>query len=372
MDNIKNTNNKMYEFDKYDIIDFLESEYINDWLSIIPNDVWIINKKTIENQIFKLKDKTIILYIINKINLNLPKFIVCNFDKINLELLKFCVEYNFNGFKKQIKKNLNIYNEIIYKCITIHNYEFNKYFYEIIYFELEPEHKIKIKPNHMINSNDIHKDNMFYNSLKKILYIKSSDLYYSIYGYEIIKYYKFVFENLFDKLEKKRANKIFINIFIGSKIDNFNDMIYLKNILNITDIEFKKNCIFETSHNYIVGESVFRNICKESNMTFIFKVLNFCDDDFLLKNENIITLMTYISLSNKIENVFLVYNYLVFGKNYKFTKEQYSEIIYNIIKFGDKKVNEYKNIIIEFINLGGIISGYSIYTDYIERLKIKN
>ena len=36
------------KYDKYDIIDFLEQEYIKDWLSIIPNSVWIKNKKVIE------------------------------------------------------------------------------------------------------------------------------------------------------------------------------------------------------------------------------------------------------------------------------------------------------------------------------------
>ncbi len=82
--------------------------------------------------------------------------------------------------------------------------------------------------------------------------------------------------------------------------------------------------------------------------------------------------MTYASLSNKMENVFLIYNYLAFGKNFQFTKDQYSKIVSRIIHLGDKKHYNYKDVIIEFINLGGEISGYSLYTDYIERLKIKN
>ena len=363
--------NTIYEYDKYDIIDFLEPEYIKDWLSTIPNDVWMKNKKTIENSIFELREKKIISFVINKINLNLPKFLVKNFNKINVELLKFCVEYDFATFKKEIKKNLLIYKQTINICITKHNYEFNKYFYETIYFELEPEHKIITKPINLNifgilqNNNKFHKDNIFYDSIIKLLNgLNSVD-------YKILKYYNIKFKNVFANLDKKILCPLFINVFNGSKIDNYNDMIDLKNILGITDLEFKKKIIFGSLFNYNANRCIIRNICMLGNINFIFQVLNFCDDNILLKNSNICTLIVSTSLSKKIENVLSIYNYLVFEKKFKFTKELYSEIITNIIYGADKKHFNYKDIIIEFINLGGRVSGYSVYTDYIDRLKIK-
>lgn len=84
----------------------MESDCINDWLNLIPNDLWIKNKKLIENQVCKLEEPKIISYVVDKININLPKYISSNFEKINLNLLKYCVETNFNEFKKEIKKVL--------------------------------------------------------------------------------------------------------------------------------------------------------------------------------------------------------------------------------------------------------------------------
>ncbi len=366
MNKLIDTNKHIYEYDKHDIIDFLETEYITDWLETIPINVWIDNKKTIEGKIINLKDKKIISFVISKIGVSLPKIIVNGFEKINLELLKFCVENNFNALKKEIKKNSYYYSQIIKECIIKHDLEFNKYFYETVYFELEPEHR-------NINKNSIHKDNMFYNCIKKIFSGLKSGAYFfeGTNGYEVLKYYNSEFPDLLSTLEKKKSYDIFQDIFIGSKIDNFNDMMNLKNILKISDLEFKKNLLFPSSTFYF-DKYIIPNVCKGGNITFIFQVLNLCDDNILLKKENVITLMTWISLSNKTENVFLAYNYLVFGKNYKFTNQDYSEIIQKIIKFGDQKHFNYKDIIIEFINLGGIVKGYSVYTDYIDSLKIKN
>jgi len=368
--NITNTNTNLYEYDKYDIIDFLEPEYIKDWLSVIPDDVWIANKKNIEYNVYKLKDKSIISYIIKKINLNISKYVIKYFDKINLELLKYCVEYDFITLKIIIKKN---FDKIIDTCIIMHNYEFNKYFYETIYFELKPEHIIKLTPNltnlfGFLPIEKIHKDNMFYNSIKNLSY----NYYTSINDYKIIKYYNEIFINIFTNIKlKKNLYETFVNVFTKSKIDNFDDMINLKNILGFTDLEFKKNLFFGFSKE----KYIFPNVCMFGDINFIFQIINYSfgnELNMILNNEYVSIIMVCISLSNKIEYVLLIYNYLVYEKKFKFTKELYSKIIQKIIIFGDKKHYEYKNIIFEFINLGGIIQGYSIYTNYMEKIAIKN
>jgi len=366
--NGKETNiNTIYEYDKYDIIDFLEPEYIDDWLSILPNDIWINNKKTIENHICKLKDKKIISFVIKKINANLPKIIVNNFDKINLELLKYCVETNFTQLINEIKKNQYTYKEIIKKCILNYDIEFNKYFYETIYFKLEPEHQIKPNPNltnlYGILEEEVHKDNMFHNFIKN----NNVSSYSWINDWEVLKYYNEKFKNIFTNKNRKLLCDTFITILVKNKIDNYNNFLNLKNMLTITNSELSKLLFGFDKIRYIIP-----NVCLLGDINYIFQILNLCDDNLLLKKENVVILMVYTSLSNKTENVFLVYNYLIFGKNYKFTPEIYSEIITTIIRLGDKKHFEYKNIIMEFINLGGIVKGYSMYTDYIERLNIKN
>lgn len=376
-----NTNINIYEYDKYDIIDFLEPEYIKDWLSIIPNSEWIKYKNTIETVFHKLTDKTIISFVIQKIKLNLPKYIKKNFSKINLELLKYCVEDNFVVFKNEIKMNLYSYKMIIYDCIRYHDYEFNKYFYEKIYFKLEPEHEIKQSPSQsqsqspslisklinmfeIIPINNIHKDNMFHE------YFVNTNNINILPDYKILKYYSEKFKKIYTNIKNYKSYSMYFEIFSKSKIDNFDDMIDLKNILAITDVEFKNNIIFGTTY----GNNIISYICKFYDINFIVKTINYYlipESITILTKENVRVIMTFTSLSNDIEKVFLVYNYLVYEKNFVFTKELYSEIIKKLISSGGKHC-KYKDIIFEFINLGGNVSGLSTYVDYMEKIKIYN
>ena len=214
---------------------------------------------------------------------------------------------------------------------------------------------------------------MFYNFIK--------NTYEPIKNYNTIKYYDTKFKGVFTYIKTKNISYlIFSRTFIESKIDNFNDMINLKNILGITDTEFKNNLFIKTSKNNLFIRTseenyIFPIICMSCNIEFILQILNYCFDEkpyLLLNNQIVCKVMTYVSVSNKIENLSLIFNYLIYEKNFKFTKQQYSDIIKNIIWYGEKKHHEYDKIIYELINLGGTISGYSIYTDYIDRLKIIN
>lgn len=376
----KITNSSMLEYDIYDIIDFLEPEYINDWLNLIPNDLWIKNKKTIENQVCKLHEPKIISYVVDKINLNLPKFITLNFEKINLNLLKYCVETNLEKLKKEIKNKSYLYKEIISKCIFKHDYEFNKYFYEIIYFELEPEHKIEQKSANITNlfgllkynNVSFHPNNIFYEILIKNI------SRWNVPYFLVFKYYNEKFKNSIQKYTLDRNyNMIFLDIFNKSKLNNFEDLIELKNILNITDTYFNNQilCLKLSIDKSILldvsDKSIMFNICKTGDINLILKILNFLDEDIIQKKENILRFMVCVSLTNKIENVFLIYNILLYEKNCIFTEDLYSKIIFEIIQQREKKFHEYDKIIFELINLGGKIKGCSLYTDYIEKLKIK-
>lgn len=363
-----------YEYDKYDIIDFMEPEYIDDWLSTIPKDIWNKYKSSIATQLCKLKDEKIIKYILEKIKLNLPKHIVQNFDKISLELLKYCVKTDFSKLKDEIKKYSSTYDKIIKECFLDHDYEFNKYFYENIYFELEPTHKnTPPKISNLFGlidkKNDFNEDNMFY---KKI-----TSVYDAKYGYkyitdiEILKYYNSKFNGVFAKIKKNNVKNIIQYIIGGNKNGNFDYLIEIQNIFGMNILEF-------TSALFYCANSVnsIATICRNYDMDSILKVLNLCDDKILLIKENIVNIMASLSIRNddiskNIANVFLIHNYFEYQKNFKFTEQIYSSIIEKIIQRGGKKHYEYSEIIFEFINLGGKISRCSMYTDYIDRIKIK-
>lgn len=363
-----------YEYDKYDIIDFLETQYINDWLNLIPDNEWIKNKKAIEYKVSKLTEPEIISLVISKINLNLPKYIVVNFEQINVDLLKFCVETNFDKLKKEIKKNPSIYKQIIDKCIYNMNYEFNKYFYENIYFELEPTHKIQQNSANILNlygllQKNVHKNNMFYDQLINNLQRNwGSDAL----NFKVLKYYNSIFLNIFKiKKENENVKSLFVKIFKinfeKGEINNFEDLNELKNIFGISDKQFKIYIV-----HILYDKSILDYVCASGDIDFIIELINKLDDDIL--KENITNVMVHTALLNKIENVFLMYNLLVYEKKCVFTKEMYSEIIIRLVFMRKSKYDVYKynKIIYEFINLGGKIRGYSTYTDYIDRLKIKN
>jgi hypothetical protein len=76
-------------------------------------------------------------------------------------------------------------------------------------------------------------------------------------------------------------------------------------------------------------------------------------------------------MSKNIDLVFIVYDCLIKKQPGLFNNKLYDRILYNIIKRTSPNYHDFDNVIYEFINLGGIIKGYGVYTDYIECIKIK-
>ena len=74
-------------------------------------------------------------------------------------------------------------------------------------------------------------------------------------------------------------------------------------------------------------------------------------------------------LSKNIDFVIIIYDYLKYNVKIDFTKELLSRILENIIKIVGSNRDDYDNIIYEFLNLGAVIRGYSVYTDYINSIK---
>lgn len=371
------TQDETYEYDKYDIIDFLEPDYI-DWLNLIPIECWDKYKKDVEKSFSNIADERVMDLVMEKIKINLPKYVVDNFEKITLEVLKYCVKINFTKLDTQIKKNDYKFNDCIVKSIEKQDLEFNKYFYEYLYFKLEPSHQyigINTEDNFLLLEDIyIHKANRFYTITKKMLLV-----HYSIIktNYKLIKYLNKIFPNIFQNIfqnnflgKEIKQNNLYLMTFNKSKINNWDDIIELKNIINISNNYFSKKML--------IGEDIYYEskyllplICKSGNVELVFKTINNFWSKELEKMDNIINIMAFSSLSKNYELVSLLYNFYTFEKNILFDADTCSCIAEKIIHMSNKKYHEYDKILYEWFNLGGVVKGYSVYTDYIESIKIK-
>lgn len=352
-------------YDKYDIIDYLEIEYIDNWLKLIPDNIWIKYSKDIIKIFYKITNEKLIDFIINKIKINMPLYVVKNMNTISLEILKYCEKNYLTQLLSKLKKK-----NYIVLCLMNKNLDFNKYFFENLYYKINPiyEYKGINNENNFIlldNNEYIHKDNEFLTTIKRY---KS---YYSnkITNYDIIKYYDKKIPNIF--MEYKIENtmlvnkhKIFRNIFMNCKIINYNDTIELKRILDITNNEFINMFMISSSGYYILGK-----ICMSGNIDFIFKILNKFWTNKLLEESSIINIITFSAYSQNINVVKQLYNFLSKEKNYIFNEEIYSKIVRRLL-FHNKK-NIYNEIIYEFINLGcKVIKNNSHFNKYSKSIKI--
>lgn len=366
--------NNTYEYDKYDIIDFLEPEYI-DWLNSIPLKCWNEYKKDVEKSFCKISDERIMELVMGKIIINLPKYVADNFEKITLEVLKYCVKTNFEKLNTQIKKNDFKFNKWIKHSIEQRDFEFNKYFYEDLYFKLEQAHQyLGTNTNgnfFLLEGIWIHKANRFYKILKELP--TSYDVKMS--NYKLMKYFNGRFPNIFQNNspgKKTYLLELYVRIFNESKINNWNDMIELKNILNISDDIFSRNLLIGNVYYYnTYTKYILPSICKLGNVELVFKTINTFWSDELNKIDNIINIMVFSSFSKNYELVSLLYNFYTFEKNIIFDATTCSRIAEKIIYMSDKKYHEYDKILYEWFNLGGVVKGYSSYTDYIESIKIR-
>lgn len=364
-----NSQENTYEYDKYDIIDFLEPDYI-DWLNSIPLEYWDKYKKDVEKSFYKINDERVMELVMANVKINLPKYVVDNFSKITLEVLKYCVKTNFTKLETQIKKCNYKFNNCIRESIVKRDLEFNKYFYEDLYFKLEPTHQYiddNIKDNFLLLEDIyIHKANRFYKKLKQMLLCNLV----GISNYKVIKYLNKIFPNIFQNISLEKKSNLYLKTFNESKINNWNDIIELKNILNISSDYFCKKMLINDGYYPNTSKYLFPSICKSGNVELIFKIIDNFWSKELEKIACVINIMVSSSLSKNYELVLLLYNFFTFKKNVKFDKIICSSIIEKIIYISDKKYHDYDKIIYEWFNLGGVVKGYSIYTDYIKSIKI--
>lgn len=387
---------KNNKYDKYDIIDYLELDYL-DYLDTIPQEIWNKYKKEIENSLFLIKDKKVIKYVMKKITIDLSQYITKNFKKINLELLKICFETDFIKIYKKIHKSEYERNQIYIECITSHDLEFNKYFYSTI-SEYKKKENIeknkqgdKKKSSYIIsnifslflsksNTNsepeqiiiDIDFTNLFEKMYITQIIYSSKDLYKI--KFEVFQYYIDIFDltTKFDLIPFSKKRDIFKNMLLGQYNDynNYEHIMKFKKILKISENDFVNRILFNIDKKYNGYLPTIYNVCESGNIDYFLSIINnFNISNDLLSENIIINMIVYAGISGNIDLVYIVYNYLSQKKPLLFTQELYSKIILFLIK---RSSNHYKvhRTIYEMINLGGIIKGYSVYTDYIDSIKI--
>lgn len=140
LNQLEKSETNIYIYDKYDIIDFLEPEFI-DYLNNIPNNYWLKYQKYIEIELLSLNNEKIIKYILTKIKIKyISNYFNKNFLKMNLELFKILTSdifYDNKIFKElfdehDIPNKNDVYSIKLKYCkdLFAKDLNFNKYFYE--------------------------------------------------------------------------------------------------------------------------------------------------------------------------------------------------------------------------------------------------
>lgn len=340
---MKINTNYNYEYDKYDIIDFLEINYF-DYLNEIPEEIWTKYKNDVLISLLTIKDHQVINFICNKIKID-HKFIIKNFDKINFELLKYLIDNDNtkNNIKIKIFYQLDKIFESTYQYKDL---EFNKFIFE----------------NFCQIDNNKKNDDKYTNYkifIENSILSNKSPKYYDVLEYYIKKF------NLIESIQKyTNAKKINIFFAISYKytIDSYDKLMEFKNLIQIDNITFVSKILFDK--NIIV------KICDLGDIDYLIKVINNFNIDKTYFNDNLITTMfTKGILSGNIDFSMILYNYLKYNIGFNFNKQLLSSILYSIVRTTGKNHNQYDDIIYQFIDLGGVIKGYSVYTDYIESIK---
>ena len=409
-------------YDKYDIIDFLEPDYI-DYLNMIPQKIWTRYKKDIEIKLLETNNKIIIEFVMNKISLDYVNMVIKNLPKINFELFKIITTnpQHLDKIKKKLIKNEFLRNELYRECILNRDLDFNIYFYNNIYTILNPSNNVKKQIEYSNNDifkklfnivNNIQINKTGYNNQQaqpaqpaqsiqatqstqsaqpaqpdqivvsnsnefKIIIEKLIKNRYQVPKYfNVIKYYidKFNLHSLISNLHIDTKTHLYKIIYDTCNFNSFDNLIELQKFLQINNNNFINFILFRNSDaNAKYNPVIILNICKSGDIDYFIKVMNyFKPKDGLFTDHTVISIIAHVMLTKNVDVIIVIINYLKYNKNVIFTKELYSSILEYFVSYVGSNHHEYTDIIFELINLGGTIKGFTQYTDYIKSIKYLN
>ena len=151
-------------------------------------------------------------------------------------------------------------------------------------------------------------------------------------------------------------------------MNNYDKMIELKKLLNISDKYFIDKILIK-KQNYQNDIGLLLMICKTGDIDYFIKTINYFNID--IKHFSDISfcsnIVAHTAISKNITMIIIVLNYLE-SKNCKLNEILYTSILMKLINLTKPNYYQYDEIIYEFINIGGRISGISKYTEYAERI----
>jgi len=333
----------MEEFDKYDILDFLENEYI-DYLRGIDKKHFTKNRTDIEKRLITSTDAKICDFLIDHMNIDFDTLIFKNITKIDLILFKYYFEKKKNMYLEKFKKNTSLFMLIFNKK----NLEFNKFIMENIYSKLY---------SNAHNKKKIFKD--------EIEYIIQGDVNYTNH-YNVFFYISEYFNLLYLVRERQIHIKrdLFFLLNSNNPITNFDELQEIIKKMGISKIEFENNIlirIFSFDKIYLL------TICKSGDIELFIKVINnYKLNVAVLTNLSIVEIFVEAVKSNNIDFVIILLNYFK-GLGAVITETHYTDILNSIFRLPN--YTTYHNAIIGFIELGGNVVSNPVYRDYAESIE---
>ena len=342
-----------------------------EYLNSIPDTIWSKYKRDIELKLLTVNDLKIIEFVLQKIKIDSYNYIKKNLQKMNFKLFKFLI----NNEKKNLIDKLIKYNLIKNIHVIVfkyHNLDFNKYVCEIFYEDIKNNNNVQNNNTDIVVKKKISYDNEIKSMIE--LRYKTHDL--PIYE-DVFYYYIELFNidiSIKNKLIKQHTD-LYMKMFISYSIDSFEKIIQLKKLLEINDENFINNILFKDNNSFSYSnKSVILYICKFGDIELFIKIINnfniekkyYTKNNYYMVNE----MLLEATLSKNCDFVLILYNYFKFNIKIDFTIKLLSNILINIILRIGSNRDEYDTIIYEFLNLGAIISGYGVYTEYIESIKL--
>lgn len=381
-----NESTNAWEYDEYDIIDFLEPDYL-DYLNQIPDDVWTKYKNDIINALCEINSEQIFDLVTKKIKINYVDLVIKKFNKINLFMFKKILNIDSVEDKliQKLKSEGYTIKTLYSNCFEKKDLEFNKYFYENIYLtKIKPFQQKQIaipnkivKPNNVINNainafNNVQSASVAPKNIPHDIFeerinenIKS---YYSTLPehYEVFKYYadKFDLKKGISKRTLKDKERLLAKLQKKYPIDNFDKFVEIINFF-----EFSKNDLSLV----LLGEQYdcygLNKICQYGDIDYFIKVANHFKINNITQDRNITNILLGAAKSNNVGLMIIVINYI---SQYKqISNDVYSQVLRSYLHCStEEDYAKCKDIIYGLMNMGGKVSGYSEYTEYISCIKI--
>jgi hypothetical protein len=331
------------EIDKDDILDFLDSEYI-DYLKEIDKKHFLKNKKEIEKSIIKFSDTKLCDFIVELLETDINALIIKKIDKIDFTLFKYYFEKNEKKYLEKFRKNIKLLSIIFYK----RNLEFNKYVIENIYLKIP-----------------YYRKNVYLSELEFI--INNCVPYYNDYNVFLYVIEKFKLSYIIKNQKLSDRKFLFNNFNNTNPITSFEELQLVLMKLHITKEEFESsilNLFYLSTENSC---SYLTTICRTGDIDLFIKIINNYKISILgMTALYVIEIFVEATKSNNTNFIIILLNYLK-NKGLMINKIHYTEILKEIFKLPNYLM--YHDIITGFIELGGIVNLNNNYKEYADSIK---